>query len=652
MCGIAGLWDRQAQQQEQAGRARVFAMTQAIAHRGPDGDGLWSNPARGVFLGHRRLAIVDLSPAGAQPMHAASERFTIVFNGEIYNHIELRQALEAEQARAWRGHSDTEVLLAGFEQWGIERTLAKAVGMFAIALWDQAEDCLWLARDRLGEKPLYLIENGAQLAFASELGALRASGLVQGGVSPAALASLLRSGYVAEGLSIEAGVEQLAPAHWLRIDRHGRRQLQRYWHAFAAPKLGLNDQEAVDELERRLEKAIGLQLMADVPVGAFLSGGVDSSLIAALGQKICGGKLETFTIGFEEQGYNEAPHAAGVARHLGTRHSEVTVSGRDALALVPQLSRHYGEPFADPSALPTVLLMRAARRQVTVALSGDAGDELFAGYGRYLQYPKAYASMQRIPAALRHALPGMLGRGGRLFDLAGRCLGRPQLGDQLEKGLPLLGAQAFADFAQDFAALWRHPAELMLQSTTTGPSGYGLLDATDGDLARAEAMSRHDLVDYLPADILVKVDRAAMSASLETRTPLLDHRVVEFAFQCPIEQKIRDGRGKWLLRQLLQRHVPLELIDRPKQGFSAPIGIWLRTELRDWAEELLSPARMQQQGLLNARLVQRYWQEHLSKRRDWSRRLWPILMLQQWLADRTANQAEQRQEFGNPRMCA
>ncbi len=642
MCGIAGIWQQDASRQDEDGRGRVRSMTQALAHRGPDGEGLWSDAARGIFLGHRRLAIVDLSPAGAQPMQSAGQRFTIVYNGEIYNHVELRGALQAQAPRSWRGHSDTEVLLAGFEQWGVAATLERAVGMFAIALWDHEQDCLWLARDRLGEKPLYLVQEGPQLAWASELDALRASGLVRGAVNPAALASLLRNGYISDGLSIEAGVEQIPPAHWMRIDRRGQRTLQRYWTPFAQQGPALDDREAVDELERRLEQAIGLQLMADVPVGAFLSGGVDSSLIAALGQKISGGSLETFTIGFEEAGYNEAPHAAGVARHLGTRHSEVMVSGRDALALVPQLSRLYGEPFADPSALPTVLLMRAARRQVTVALSGDAGDELFAGYSRYLQYPRVYASMQRIPAALRQTLPGMLGRGARLFDIAGRCIGRPQLGDQLAKGLPLLGARAFAPFAQDFAALWRDPAELMLQSPQNAPSGYGLLASADDALAQADAMSRRDLVDYLPADILVKVDRAAMAASLETRTPLLDHRVVEFAFQRPMQQKIREGRGKWLLRELLQRHVPLTLVDRPKQGFSAPIGPWLRSELRDWAEDLLQPARLHQQGLLQAPRVRQYWQEHLSGRRDWSRRLWPVLMLQQWLADREAATEGQR----------
>ncbi len=636
MCGIAGLWQLDRQLADAQGRARVRAMTDAIKYRGPDGDGHWAAPERGIYLGHLRLAIVDLTPAGAQPMTSASGRYITVYNGEIYNHRELRQALDAEGPHDWRGHSDTEALLAGFERWGIPATLARTVGMFALAIWDQQDDCLWLARDRLGEKPLYLTQRGQTLAWASELGALRAGQMLGGAVDAEALASLLHHGYVAEGRSIEAGVSQLPPGHWLRIARDGTRTQQAYWRPFEqAEAPPLSDAEALDELERLLKQSIGLQLMADVPVGAFLSGGVDSSLIAALGQKLCDGGLTTFTIGFDEAAYNEAPQAAAVARYLGTRHREVTVRGADALALVPRLSTLYGEPFADPSALPTALLMRAARQEVTVALSGDAGDELFAGYGRYLQYPRTYAATRRVPGPLRRRLPGWLGDNG-LVDAAGRRLGRPHLGDQVHKGLPLLATRDFAEFAQTHAALWRDPADLMCEPPPPRPRSYGVLPGVAGALPQAEAMSRHDLIDYLPGNILVKVDRAAMAASLETRTPLLDHRLVEFAFQRPMQQKIRAGRGKWLLRELLQRHVPQALIDRPKQGFSAPIGPWLRGELRDWAGDLLQADRLRRQGLLHPEPVQRCWNEHLAGHRDWSRRLWPVLMLQQWLADREA----------------
>ncbi|MCK9688359.1 asparagine synthase (glutamine-hydrolyzing) [Scleromatobacter humisilvae] len=646
MCGIAGLWQLDCQLGDDQGRARVKAMTDAISYRGPDGEGLWSAPERGIYLGHRRLAIVDLSPAGAQPMASAGGRYVTVFNGEIYNHVELRKALDAEAPPAWRGHSDTETMLYGFERWGIPATLERAVGMFALAVWDREGDCLWLARDRLGEKPLYVTQRGQAVAWASELGALRAGGMLRGDIDPEALASLLQHGYVAEGRSIEAGVSQLPPGHWLRIARDGTRTQQAYWRPFeAAEGPALGDAEALDELERLLRQSIGLQLMADVPVGAFLSGGVDSSLIAALGQKLCDGGLTTFTIGFDEAAYNEAPQAAAVARHLGTRHREVTVRGADALALVPRLSTMYGEPFADPSALPTALLMRAARQEVTVALSGDAGDELFGGYGRYLQYPSTYAATRRVPASLRRRLPGWLGDNG-LVDAVGRTVGRPQLGDRVHKGLPLLASRDFPEFAQGFAALWRDPAELMRTPAPRRPRGYGALPGATDALQQAEAMSRHDLTGYLPDDILVKVDRAAMAASLETRTPLLDHRIVDFAFRRPMQQKIRAGRGKWLLRELLQRHVPLALVDRPKQGFSAPIGPWLRGELREWAGDLLQTSLLQRQGLLHAEPVQRCWNEHLAGHRDWSRRLWPVLMLQQWLADRDASRA--RPEPGAP----
>lgn len=638
MCGIAGLWRFDRQIAEAQGRACVQDMTDAIAHRGPDGAGLWSDSGRGIYLGHRRLAIVDLSPAGAQPMASASGRYVAVFNGEIYNHRQLRRTLDADHPHPWRGHSDTETMLGAFERWGVHGTLERAVGMFALAVWDTFEDCLWLARDRLGEKPLYITHQGQALAFASELAALRAGRMLQGEIDTQALASLLKHGYITAGRSIEAGVRQLPPGHWVRIARDGSQEQQPYWHPFREGVSQRSDGDALDELQRLLEQAIGEQLMADVPVGAFLSGGIDSTLIAAVGQKLCAGQLTTFTIGFDQAQYNEAPQAAAVAKHLGSRHREVTVRGSDALALVPHLSTIYGEPFADPSALPTALLMRAARQEVTVALSGDAGDELFAGYGRYLQYPQTYASISRVPTWLRRiTVQGMAH--SQLPDLAGRCLGRQNLGDRFHKALPLLTAQSFPEFAEQFAALWRDPAELMCSPPESISSSYGALSPTADALEQALAMSRQDLVDYLPHDILVKVDRAAMAASLETRTPLLDHRIVDFAFGLPMTQKIRGGQGKWLLRELLYRHVPKPLIDRPKQGFSAPIGPWLKGELRHWAGDLLQADRLRRQGLLRAEVVQRYWTEHQQGHRDWSRRLWPVLMLQQWLAD---------QELGRP----
>ena len=640
MCGIAGDWDFQARRSEGDTLQRLRQMAGAIAHRGPDGDGFWCNPARGIGLAHRRLAIVDLSPAGAQPMASVSGRYTLVFNGEIYNHAALRHAVDGIQPMAWRGHSDTEALLAAIECWGLEGALQRSVGMFAIALWDARDEALYLVRDRAGEKPLYYTQGASGLAFASELPALRASTRLPGQVDVQALASLLRNGYIADGLSIEAGARQVPPGQWLRVARDGSLSTHAYW---SPPPTALpndaSDAELLDTLEHLLEDAIGLQLMADVPVGAFLSGGIDSSLIAAIGQKLANGRLRTFTIGFAETAYDEAPHAAAVARHLGTEHSAVQVSGRDALGLVPRLAALYGEPFADPSALPTALLMRAARQQVTVALSGDAGDELFAGYARYLQYPGSFATTRRLPGPLRRALPGLLGHGrSPLLDHLGRGLGRPQLGDRLHKALPLLGAESFPEFAQTFASLWRDPAELLIPPLAPLAPGYASMPDRETALGRADAMSRHDVLGYLPQDILVKVDRAAMAVSLEARTPLLDHRIIEFALRLPIERKLRAGpgglRGKWPLRALLSRHVPDEIIHRPKQGFTAPIGPWLRGELKPWAEGLLFDRRTEELGLFRGTVLREHWQQHQSGRRDWSRKLWPVLMFLQWQAGR------------------
>jgi len=628
VCGIAGSVGRGA-----ADAAVLAGMSACIAHRGPDGEGSWLDPSGPVGFAHRRLAVLGLGPEGHQPMASTSGRFVLVHNGEIYNHLELRARLEREgRAPTWQGGSDTETLLACVEAWGVDATLPRTVGMFAVALWDRSEGTLILARDRMGEKPLSYTVIGETLHFASQPSALERVPGFDRTIDPDALASLLRHGHVTGARGIHVGVRKLPPGTLLRVRVRAGQALQLegptpWWSFLEAARASAADPfptedptAAVDEVGRSIATAVRSQQLADVPLGAFLSGGIDSSLIVALLQEQSTRPVRTFTIGFREDSHDESVHASAVARHLGTDHTSLQLTERDALDLVPDLPDVYDEPFADTSQLPTILVSRLARAHVTVALSGDGGDELFGGYRRYLDVER-FGRLPRTAVAGALVAATLTGQ-RRRRDLA-RAILRGDAAvhraltsvDDLHTERFLLGPRAEGDAGvAEHGAVWTSTAML-------------------GPAAGARAMAV-DTLRYLPDDILHKVDRASMSIALETRVPLLDHRVVEAAWRVPHALRWQDGRGKWVLRQLLARHLPPTLHDRPKQGFSAPVGTWLRGALRPWAEELLAPAALADGGLLDAAVVGRVWQEHLAGRHDHGSTLWPVLMFQAWQARR------------------
>jgi asparagine synthase (glutamine-hydrolysing) len=650
MCGLAGYLDSAGSIDTQDGIVLLGRMASALAHRGPDDAGGWIEGS--VALGHRRLAILDLSSAGHQPMHSADGRYVLVFNGEIYNHLDLRIQLgNAGAAPAWRGYSDTETMLAVISAWGIENALRRFVGMFAFALWDRKEFRLILARDRIGEKPLYYGWQGKAFLFGSELKALAAHPAWSPEVAREALTLFMRYGYVPEPWSIYRGVRKLPPGCWLELRPKETAGLvpepRFYWSAQSTVKEGsmsgiTESAVALSELEQRLGRAISRQCIADVPLGAFLSGGVDSSTVVALMQAQSSRPVRTFTIGFHETEYNEAEHAKAVARHLGTDHTELYVTAEEAQAVVPHLPELYDEPFADPSQIPTHLVALIARQQVTVALSGDGGDELFGGYDRYVLGRKIWRRIGPLPVRLRRAIGRIVAsvspqRWDSLLNTMGLLLphriGVNQSGDRLHKLATILDAESSDALYRHLLSQLHEPAALVIggsEPTTWADEQLGELKGSDF----TERMMFHDLVGYLPGDILTKVDRAAMGVSLETRIPLLDHEVVEFAWRVPQSMKFCNGQRKWLLRQLLYKYVPRELIERPKQGFGIPLDRWLRGPLRDWAEFLLDADRLG--GYLNPAPVRKRWEEHLSGRRNWHYSLWSVLMFQAWL-DRTTH---------------
>lgn len=593
--------------------AVLSGMTQALQHRGPDDAGLWCDPASGIALGHRRLSILDLSPLGHQPMFSADGRYVLAYNGEIYNFQTLRSELAA-LGHAFRGHSDTEVLLAAVSQWGFEDSLRRCNGMFAIALWDRQQQQLWLARDRLGEKPLYYGWAGDVLLFGSELKALRMHPEFRADIDRDALAQYLRYGNVPAPRSIYRGIGKLAPGHVARINgRHC--QVWPYWSAVDAAQQGQRQpfvgdvQEALGQLDQLLRDSVKLRMAADVPLGAFLSGGIDSSMVVALMQAQSSRPVKTFTIGFHEAGYNEAEQAKQVAAQLGTEHTELYLSWQDALAVVPRLPTLYDEPFADSSQIPTFLVSELARRQVTVSLSGDGGDELFFGYKRYFQGLAFAQRWGRLPTPLRAAL---------VACVPSQAQGR------VARKLRQIAAGPDA-FYRDISSLWPQPAALLVDGDE--PAAAPL----PADLDFASRMMLGDMCGYLADDILVKVDRASMGVSLEARVPLLDHRLVEFAWRLPLDLKLQQGQGKWLLKQLLYRYLPETLLARPKMGFGVPLATWLRGPLRDWGEALLSPSRLREDGYFRPQPVQDAWLAHQRGERDASYALWAILMFQAWL---------------------
>ena len=636
MCGFSGFYHNSARYDRMVA---LKSMTDCIAHRGPDGESQWSDES-GIALGHRRLAILDLSENGRQPMHSHSGRLTIIFNGECYNYKDLRSALDQENPRHWRGHSDTEVILEAIEFWGLEATLKKMVGMFAIALWDHQKRELILARDRMGEKPLYYGWSKGALIFGSELKSFRQHPCFEGELNPVAVDQMLRYGYVPAPYSIYKAYAKLTPGTYRRFTQA---DLQAnlmppevaYWSLESTLCAGSrSDAEVVDQLEDLLSNAIGQQMLADVPLGAFLSGGVDSSTIVALMQKQSSNPVQTFSIGFNEAGFNEAEYAKAVAQHLKTDHTELYVTNQDALNVIPDLPSIYCEPFADSSQIPTYLVAKLARQKVTVSLSGDAGDELFAGYNRYLLVEKIWNSIRWLPQPLRKTASFMLKTLPlhALNAVGQKIPGMPnQLGDKVKKVADIIPLDHLAIY-DSLVSHWKH-SDPVSQVTTGDAPFTKSVTASKKAATFTEQMMFLDAESYLPDDILVKVDRAAMANSLETRVPLLDHRVVEFAWSLPLSQKLKGGVTKWPLRQVLYRHVPKELIERPKQGFGIPLDQWLRGSLKDWASSLLDDNKLKASGLINPEFVQTKWQEHQSGGRNWQYGLWNILMFQAWLEE-------------------
>ncbi len=646
MCGIAGFFDPTHSTPPETSLEKVEQMAGALHHRGPDDQGSWIDAKVGLAFGFRRLAILDLSPAGHQPMLSSDGRYVIVYNGEVYNHSELRIEL-SNLGHTFRGHSDTEVMLAAIRQWGVEPAVRRFNGMFAIALWDRRERLLHLVRDRLGIKPLYYGWTGGVFVFGSELKALKAHPAFRAEIDRDALALYLRHNYIPAPYTIYKGIRKLLPGTTLTLTGSQAGEYPPpapYWSARQVTEAGTahpfagTDEEARERLDALLRQSVRERMIADVPLGAFLSGGVDSSAVVALMQVQSSRPVQTFTVGFFEEGYNEAEHAKEVARHLGTAHTELYVTPQEAQAVIPRLPALYDEPFADSSQIPTFLISELARRHVTVSLSGDGGDELFGGYNRYTWARNIWKAAGWLPRPFRAFGATVLrGVSPAFWDaLLSNCFipsrwRISEAGEKIRKIAEILPARSPQAVYFDLVSLWKEPASVVLG----GGEPATLLTNRDAwaDLPDYTAWMMYlDLVTYLPDDILTKVDRASMGVSLEARVPYLDdHRVVEFAWQLPLTMKIRDGQRKWLLRQVLYQYVPRQMIERPKKGFSIPIDAWLRGPLRGWAEDLLGETRLKREGFFNPGPIRQKWQEHLTGKHDWQYHLWDILMFEAWL---------------------
>ena len=620
-------------------------MIRPLTHRGPDDEGVWVDEAAGIALGFRRLAIIDLSPSGHQPMTSASGRFHLVFNGEIYNFCELRQQLEGLGHR-FRGHSDTEVILAAFEQWGIREAITRAVGMFAMAVWDTTVRELSLVRDRLGKKPLFVYHQSGLVTFGSELKALVSGPSFDRTINTQALQSYLRYLYVPAPQCIFQQVVKIPAGHILTIRdaRHPLPPSTSYWSLSDVARAGLEsqfdgtDEDAVDELDRLLGDAVCRRLQSDVPLGALLSGGIDSSAVVALMQEKSSRPTRTYTIGFDDDAFDEASHAARVAESLGTDHTALHLTGEDARSLVPRLPYIFDEPLADPSELPTLLVSQLARRDVTVALSGDGGDELFGGYNRYVYGTRVLPRVDRIPRPLRLAVAAGVrcvpsGAWDRLAALSTIVPGLPasRVGERIGKLTHVMAASSVGDMYCSLLSAWQRPAHLANHHPTIDDVNASVLDAAE-PVELLDRMMLADQMTYLPDDLLAKLDRASMAVSLEVRAPLLDHRVVEFSWRLPRRFKLRDGIGKWILRQVLYRRVPKAIVERPKMGFSVPIDRWLRGPLRGWADGFLNLTELRRAGLPNPTEIIRSWRDLQAGRAANGTRVWAVIMFQAWRA--------------------
>jgi len=643
MCGLAGVFSNNALALSQD---EILRMTTAISHRGPDDRGMWIDAEAGVAFGHRRLSIIDLTKAGKQPMQSSSRRYIIIFNGEIYNNKELRSNLPNHN---WNGGSDTETLLAAIEKWGLMATLERCIGMFAFALWDSWNRELILCRDRLGEKPLYWSwqKAGKKLCFlfGSELKALKAHSFFSADINREALSLFMKFGYVPTPHTIYTNVQKLTPGSVLRVslDTQTHRQ-ETYWSFNDVTFKGVNNPITepahiiVDQLDTLLKSAVSQQMIADVPVGAFLSGGVDSSLIASLMQSQSSQPIKTFTVGFDEREYSEAKYAKAVAQHLGTNHTEIFVSPREALDVISSLPQIYCEPFADSSQIPTYLVSKLARQDVTVSLSGDGGDELFAGYNRHILANKVGRILSVIPPGLRSILGTLIlsvppnvwnSIATPLQTILKSTTRLSNFGEKIHKGASGLSADGIEGYYLNLVTHWKD--EDVVLNEPAPPNVITDIIANLGHLDYTQKIMALDTMTYLPDDILVKVDRAAMAVSLESRVPLLDHRVVEYAWSLPQSMKLNNGVGKWALREVLYRYVPKSLIERPKMGFALPIDQWLRGPLKDWAEDLLDETRLKNDGYFDSNLIREKWCEHLSKKKNSHHLLWNALMFQAWL---------------------
>ncbi len=642
MCGIVGYWDKRG-----ADSSVVAKMAIQIQHRGPDDAGVWLYEEVGLALAHRRLSIIDLSPAGHQPMLSPCGRFVLVYNGEIYNHQDLRVELENEGGHFdWRGHSDTETLLAALRHWGIEGTLKRLNGMFAFALWDNVEQTLFLARDRMGEKPLYYGRNSDIFFFGSELKSFIVHPKWNGSIDRNVLALFMRHNYVPSPWSIYRGMYKLPPAYYVVVRESGDliSEPQCYWNLGKIAEKSAAEAEGkakdlTSELDGLLRNAVLSRMASDVPLGAFLSGGFDSSMVAALMQAQSARPVKTFTIGFHEKGYNEAVHAKAVAHHLGTDHTELYVTPEEAMAVIPSLPAIWDEPFSDSSQIPTLLVSTLARKHVTVCLSGDGGDELFCGYNRYTQGYQIWKQLRILPASLRRAfgtgiasLPG--GAIENLVCLLPKRFQIPHLADRLPKLADIVKERNGESYYHRLVSHCKDPAALV-RGGIEPPTIFNMPEKQPNLPGLREYMMYLDSKTYLPDDILTKMDRASMAVSLEARVPLLDHKVVEFSWKVPMDLKYRDGKGKWLLREVLYRYVPQELMERPKMGFGVPIEHWLRGSIREWAEELLAEKRLKEEGFFDPVPIRRMWNEHVSGKRRWHYYLWDVLMFQAWLEGNT-----------------